>query len=116
MRAAVAKCGGRGALPGLEASCAVRWFGAGGLFFTSRRRHTRFKCDWSSDVCSSDLSNVQQIADEHFGSTPVAGGVWTVTPQQPADTPNVALARDVTIALAGSNLTVTVNGDRKSVV
>ena len=21
-----------------------------------RRRHTRFKCDWSSDVCSSDLS------------------------------------------------------------
>src|SRR4030067_3337369 len=23
-------------------------------FFTSRRRHTRFKCDWSSDVCSSD--------------------------------------------------------------
>src|SRR5207237_3455223 len=26
------------------------------FFFTSRRRHTRFKCDWSSDVCSSDLS------------------------------------------------------------
>src|SRR5207237_7235732 len=22
-----------------------------------RRRHTRFKCDWSSDVCSSDLVN-----------------------------------------------------------
>src|SRR2546430_10840328 len=33
---------------------------AGGLvrgvfFFSSRRRHTRFDCDWSSDVCSSDL-------------------------------------------------------------
>src|SRR2546430_13971992 len=26
------------------------WF-----FFSSRRRHTRFDCDWSSDVCSSDL-------------------------------------------------------------
>src|SRR2546430_16502959 len=26
------------------------------LFFSSRRRHTRFDCDWSSDVCSSDLS------------------------------------------------------------
>src|SRR5260370_15838538 len=25
------------------------------MFFSSRRRHTRFKCDWSSDVCSSDL-------------------------------------------------------------
>src|SRR5688572_19403815 len=24
------------------------------FFFSSRRRHTRFDCDWSSDVCSSD--------------------------------------------------------------
>src|SRR5207302_8244055 len=35
--------------------------GRGGLrvfcvfFFSSRRRHTRFSRDWSSDVCSSDL-------------------------------------------------------------
>src|SRR2546430_8962927 len=27
----------------------------GSFFFSSRRRHTRFDCDWSSDVCSSDL-------------------------------------------------------------
>src|SRR6267143_6194608 len=25
------------------------------FFFSSRRRHTRWNCDWSSDVCSSDL-------------------------------------------------------------
>src|SRR5256886_13299215 len=25
------------------------------FFFSSRRRHPRFDCDWSSDVCSSDL-------------------------------------------------------------
>src|SRR2546430_16584881 len=25
------------------------------LLLSSRRRHTRFDCDWSSDVCSSDL-------------------------------------------------------------
>src|SRR5689334_4800972 len=25
-----------------------------GFFFSSRRRHTRWNCDWSSDVCSSD--------------------------------------------------------------
>src|SRR2546430_9944126 len=25
------------------------------FFFSIRRRHTRFDCDWSSDVCSSDL-------------------------------------------------------------
>src|SRR2546430_4171432 len=30
--------------------CVVHFF-----FFSSRRRHTRFDCDWSSDVCSSDL-------------------------------------------------------------
>src|SRR5207237_6601084 len=26
---------------------------------SSRRRHTRFKCDWSSDVCSSDLATAK---------------------------------------------------------
>src|SRR5260221_7060173 len=26
------------------------------IFFSSRRRHTRSLCDWSSDVCSSDLT------------------------------------------------------------
>src|SRR4030066_974040 len=29
------------------------------FFFSSRRRHTRFKCDWSSDVCSSDLIELE---------------------------------------------------------
>src|SRR6266571_3755980 len=28
------------------------WF----FFFSSRRLHTRLTCDWSSDVCSSDLT------------------------------------------------------------
>src|SRR2546430_9671927 len=28
------------------------------IFSSSRRRHTRFDCDWSSDVCSSDLSTI----------------------------------------------------------
>src|SRR5437868_14994448 len=28
------------------------------FFFSSRRRHTRSKRDWSSDVCSSDLSEI----------------------------------------------------------
>src|SRR6266568_8263460 len=29
------------------------------FFFSSRRRHTRWNCDWSSDVCSSDLQRVR---------------------------------------------------------
>src|SRR5690606_40036204 len=32
------------------------------FFFSSRRRHTRFSRDWSSDVCSSDLS--EALLDE----------------------------------------------------
>src|SRR5256886_1116653 len=31
-----------------------------GLFFSSRRRHTRFDCEWSSDVCSSDLPGISE--------------------------------------------------------
>src|SRR5690606_40788884 len=31
--------------------CRITWI----FFFSSRRRHTRFSRDWSSDVCSSDL-------------------------------------------------------------
>src|SRR5438034_9476786 len=31
------------------------------FFFSSRRRHTRSLCDWSSDVCSSDLGGNQNI-------------------------------------------------------
>src|SRR5699024_7012064 len=31
------------------------------FFFSSRRRHTRSKRDWSSDVCSSDLSDILNL-------------------------------------------------------
>src|SRR2546430_3348978 len=49
------------------------------FFFSSRRRHTRFDCDWSSDVCSSDLPGavhrtaVGLLVLRHH--QPVAGGV-----------------------------------------
>src|SRR5207249_8615272 len=33
------------------------------LFFASRRRHTRSKRDWSSDVCSSDLDHIGVIGN-----------------------------------------------------
>src|SRR5689334_24628872 len=31
------------------------------FFFSSRRRHTRWNCDWSSDVCSSDLASIHKL-------------------------------------------------------
>src|SRR5260370_3924058 len=45
------------------------------FFCSSRRRHTRFKCDWSSDVCSSDLLVEKPIcldAAEFAGLTALA--------------------------------------------
>src|SRR5262245_35153121 len=36
--------------------CSCVWCGFSVFFFSSRRRHTRCLSDWSSDVCSSDLS------------------------------------------------------------
>src|SRR5689334_24808949 len=33
------------------------------FFFSSRIRHTRWNCDWSSDVCSSDLLAIRVLAD-----------------------------------------------------
>src|SRR5205085_6793257 len=38
------------------------------FFFSSRRRHTRFDCDWSSDVCSSDLIFFARYEASQFGS------------------------------------------------
>src|SRR5438477_12790121 len=38
------------------------------FFFSSRRRHTRLTCDWSSDVCSSDLGEASQLAEKVNGA------------------------------------------------
>src|SRR5690606_40358856 len=53
------------------------------FFFSSRRRHTRFSRDWSSDVCSSDLGKEgQPLASAIFGDytalvylMPIFGGI-----------------------------------------
>src|SRR5882762_212733 len=40
------------------------------FFFSSRRRHTRFKCDWSSDVCSSDLRELTKLKSTYIDALP----------------------------------------------
>src|SRR5688572_31824574 len=46
------------------------------FFFSSRRRHTRFDCDWSSDVCSSDLY-VKKIKLKSYPLVERGGILWT---------------------------------------
>src|SRR2546430_8306972 len=58
------------------------------FFFSSRRRHTRFDCDWSSDVCSSDLGVLPapwRLPPPHEGPQPqvrhaLAGSCGTRAP------------------------------------
>src|SRR5256886_5465599 len=64
-------------------SCYDRFF-----FFSSRRRHTRFDCDWSSDVCSSDLVPVAVVADIR--------ALFTQDPDALEDPDCYPLARDAT--------------------
>ena len=47
------------------------------FFFSSRRRHTRFKCDWSSDVCSSDLTK-RIIQHDQVGFIPEMQGFFNI--------------------------------------
>src|SRR2546430_12404284 len=44
-------------------------------FFASRSRHTRFDCDWRSDVCSSDLRYFGRLRGDALG-TPGWRGVF----------------------------------------
>src|SRR5690606_40750104 len=64
-------------------------------FFSSRRRHTRFSRDWSSDVCSSDLvfpttaslyahAPVGDTRHAWHGAPPHAGGGRSAQPAQSA--------------------------------
>src|SRR2546430_6077585 len=52
------------------------------FFFSSRRRHTRFDCDWSSDVCSSDLSDSRSVYVRESGQP-----IHAATPLMPVYPP-----------------------------
>src|SRR5256884_6273944 len=57
------------------------------FFFSSRRRHTRCSRDWSSDVCSSDLFNVERVpVKSTWDLLNIASheGAWTLLKLAPA--------------------------------
>src|SRR5437016_10143828 len=41
------------------------------FFFSSRRRHTRLVSDWSSDVCSSDLTSGWSLAQPFYNDAEI---------------------------------------------
>src|SRR5438876_8522977 len=48
------------------------------FFFSSRRRHTRWTGDWSSDVCSSDLNQAEEYKRTYgLNTTQLEGKVGT---------------------------------------
>src|SRR5207302_2720961 len=50
------------------------------FFFSSRRRHTRFSRDWSSDVCSSDLPALPPTGPELVGVPGLCATARTTEP------------------------------------
>src|SRR5256885_3910202 len=85
------------------------------FFFSSRRRHTRLQGDWSSDVCSSDLS-------ERLGSILYRWLDWGTAEEVRAWVANIASTPEgALVILRGLVQRGTVQGmddrvDRKSVV
>src|SRR5688572_31409387 len=59
------------------------------FFFSSRRRHTRFDCDWSSDVCSSDLGPLGKVSNNVAEYTGLIEGLRAVL--------DLGLAQDATV-------------------
>src|SRR5690242_20983323 len=93
------------------------------FFFSSRRRHTRLTCDWSSDVCSSDLG--RHAAGVGWGLAAGAGfglffigldragsgsDLWPITISQVA-----AMVTVIGVAVVTRDLALP-RADRKSVV
>src|SRR5690625_5662290 len=92
------------------------------FFFSSRRRHTRWPRDWSSDVCSSDLSFPSDYGMGDFGKgarkfidflKTTGQTVWQILPLTPVgygDSPYTSYS-----AFAGNHYLISPE-DRKSVV
>src|SRR5690606_39629245 len=62
------------------------------FFFSSRRRHTRFSRDWSSDVCSSDLAPWENVQDAQGVLPTIGAGVGFIAEQTVLSVPEMLAA------------------------
>src|SRR5688572_6532067 len=79
------------------------------FFFSSRRRHTRFDCDWSSDVCSSDLTATSAnkllvMIDGRTEYSPLfSGAFWNMLDYVLEDIDRIEVIRGPGATLWGAN-------------
>src|SRR5256885_9347631 len=89
------------------------------FFFSSRRRHTRFKGDWSSDVCFSDLA-AWHDRDPSLVHVGILGPVQVEAPgEEPTERQRFLAEIIVYLAQRGARGTTAdrlTDADRKSVV
>src|SRR5205085_3325337 len=90
------------------------------FFFASGRRHTRFVCDWSSGVCSSDLGLILLltasvlVTPRVVAASTTAEAATTLVVTNSLAVNNKISPGSAGIQAIGTNATVLV-GDRKSV-
>src|SRR5690606_39293774 len=66
------------------------------FFFSSRRRHTRFSRDWSSDVCSSDLG-LDGVQNKIHPGDPADKNLYDLPPEEDAQIPTVCASLEQAI-------------------
>src|SRR5690606_39498679 len=76
------------------------------FFFSSRRRHTRFSRDWSSDVCSSDLGPTLRIS----GTVPTREHPIPIGVPQEGEPPAGFTALTGVSSAAGDRVVMTAGG------
>src|SRR5690606_41090618 len=77
-------------------------------FFSSRRRHTRFSRDWSSDVCSSDLVELDEVARRMTVTSPT-GEVERFGPESSIWTDAIPAVKAPSTQVLGGHAAVTAN-------
>src|SRR3712207_6870798 len=86
------------------------------VFFSSRRRHTRYWRDWSSDVCSSDLVMTDPSSVRHSERHGTGRSASFTLVSSAAASRDAAKRVLGIVAHARNRLLIAGAGDRKSVV
>src|SRR6266480_7391224 len=83
------------------------------FFFSSRRRHTRLTCDWSSDVCSSDLGCTTKFTLLATAGPTATVGCWVIaTPSTVAATTLVSALVELSVPVVPPFTSVAAAGVR----